>query len=307
MGSQGNHRGLLLSIRVSVLYFGILFALSLFLGFMFPFRKLYVTAGALDLLLYVLVRRTPKEDGRRNLILVYAFLSMVLGFSVVLGTYSRRSELAVAYNMLVTSLPMLFLDRPARMSAFIAGFTAFFCGMSFLFDKPDVMPHDIGNAIIISTISIMVNTYMIHTKAQKLVYERALYHQSEWDVLTGLRNRNSYEKRLKELPEKIQTGLAVVYADANGLHELNNDHGHDAGDQDRNETNRKLHAAQEAIRAQGWEIAAGVAYSEKEGLDVNALIRMAEHRMYQQKKAYYSETGHDRREHLPGDGKAEQK
>lgn len=335
-----NHRGLLLSIRVSVLYFGILFALSLFLGFMFPFRKLYVTAGALDLLLYVLVRRTPKEDGRRNLILVYAFLSMVLGFSVVLGTYSRRSELAVAYNMLVTSLPMLFLDRPARMSAFIAGFTAFFCGMSFLFDKPDVMPHDIGNAIIISTISIMVNTYMIHTKAQKLVYERALYFQSEWDALTGLRNRNSYEKRLKELPEKIQTGLAVVYADANGLHELNNDHGHDAGDQllqtvagtlqktfgrdaayriggdefvvllpdaDRNETNRKLHAAQEAIRAQGWEIAAGVAYSEKEGLDVNALIRMAEHRMYQQKKAYYSETGHDRREHLPGDGKAEQK
>ncbi len=42
-----NHRWLLLSICVSVLYFGILFALSLFLGFMFPFRKLYVTAGAL--------------------------------------------------------------------------------------------------------------------------------------------------------------------------------------------------------------------------------------------------------------------
>ena len=121
-----NHRGLLLSVRISILYYGILFVLSLFVGFMFPFQRLYVTAGALDIILYLLVRRTPKEDFGRNLILVYAFLSLILGFSVALGTYSRRSELAVAYDMFVTALPMLFLDRPSRLSAFIAGFTALF-------------------------------------------------------------------------------------------------------------------------------------------------------------------------------------
>ena len=335
-----NHGGLLLSVRISILYYGILFVLSLFVGFMFPFQSLYVTAGALDIILYLLVRRTPKEDFGRNLILVYAFLSLILGFSVALGTYSRRSELAVAYDMFVTALPMLFLDRPSRLSAFIAGFTAFFCGMSLLFDSPDVMPHDIGNAVIISTISIMVNTYMIHTKVQKLVYEQLLFFQSEWDVMTGLRNRNSYEKRLKELPEEVQTGLVAVYADANGLHELNNDHGHAAGDQllqavastlqktfgrdavyriggdefvvllpdaREEDTIRKLSTAQEALRSEGWEISAGVSASKKEGLDVPALIRTAEQEMYGQKRAYYSEAGHDRRGVRQRDRRPEEK
>ena len=72
--SEANHRGLLIAVRISTLYFVILFVLSLFVHAIFPFRKLYAVTGILDLVLYFLVRRTRREDGRRNLFLVYICL-----------------------------------------------------------------------------------------------------------------------------------------------------------------------------------------------------------------------------------------
>ena len=247
---------------------------------------------------------------------------------MLLGTYNRREELAVAYDMLITALPMLFIDRPGRLSAFLAGFTSFFCVMAFVFDNSEIVVHDIGNAVIITTISMMVNIYMIRTKVQELVYEEALFQQSEWDTLTGVRNRNSYEKRLKELPEKICRNLVIVYADGNGLHELNNMRGHNAGDHmlqavsstlqgtfgrdatyriggdefvvllpdaEEGEVLQKLSWAQKTLGEQGYEISAGEASGEKEGLDVASLIRVAEQAMYQQKREFYCREEHDRR------------
>lgn len=333
--SEENHRGLLIAVRISTLYFVVLFILSLFVHAIFPFRNLYAITGILDLVLYFFVQRTRREDGRRNLFLVYAFYTLILCFSVCLGTYSRRGELAVSYDMLITALPMLFIDRPGRLSAFLAGFTSFFCVMAFVFDNPDVVVHDIGNAVIITTISIMVNIYMIHTKVQALVYEAALFQQSEWDTLTGLRNRNSYEKRLKKLPENIRRNLVIVYADGNGLHELNNKSGHDVGDQmlqtvsstlqetfgrdatyriggdefvvllpdaEEKDVLQKLSVAQKAICKQGYEISAGEASADKESLDVAALIRMAEKAMYQQKREFYCRVEHDRRGQITKEG-----
>ena len=259
---------------------------------------------------------------------IYIFYTLILVFSVLLGTYNRREELAVAYDMLITALPMLFIDRPGRLSAFLAGFTSFFCVMAFVFDNSEIVVHDIGNAVIITTISMMVNVYMIRTKVQELVYEEALFQQSEWDTLTGVRNRNSYEKRLKELPEKICRNLVIVYADGNGLHELNNMRGHNAGDHmlqavsstlqgtfgrdatyriggdefvvllpdaEEGEVLQKLSWAQKTLGEQGYEISAGEASGEKEGLDVASLIRVAEQAMYQQKREFYCREEHDRR------------
>ena len=49
------------------------------------------------------------------------------------------------------------------------------------------------------------------------------------DSLTGLKNRNSYFKRLQEL-QKSQQALGVVYLDINGLKKANDTHGHTYGD-----------------------------------------------------------------------------
>ena len=57
-----------------------------------------------------------------------------------------------------------------------------------------------------------------------------LQEQGDRDKLTGLYNRNRYERDLPELLERYRAGLTCVYIDVNGLRELNNTKGHDLGD-----------------------------------------------------------------------------
>lgn len=57
-----------------------------------------------------------------------------------------------------------------------------------------------------------------------------LAYMSQVDELTGVMNRNSYETRIAELTGVTGAPIGCIYIDANGLHEINNHLGHDAGD-----------------------------------------------------------------------------
>ena len=57
-----------------------------------------------------------------------------------------------------------------------------------------------------------------------------LQEQGDRDTLTGMFNRNRYERDLPELFNKFQAALTCIYIDVNGLREMNNTKGHDLGD-----------------------------------------------------------------------------
>lgn len=60
---------------------------------------------------------------------------------------------------------------------------------------------------------------------------QTLAYMSQVDELTGVMNRNSYETRIAELTGATNNSIGCIYIDANGLHEINNHLGHDAGDE----------------------------------------------------------------------------
>lgn len=64
--------------------------------------------------------------------------------------------------------------------------------------------------------------------------KRELYNNAvkdrEYDVMTGLRNRFSYEHALLGYPQRKNDRISCVYIDIDGLHDFNNSHGHDEGD-----------------------------------------------------------------------------
>ena len=154
-----------------------------------------------------------------------------------------------------------------------------------------------------------------------------LEEKSELDALTGLRNRHCFEADLDALPAQPMRALTCVYADANGLRELNNGQGHEAGDRllravahalagafgaetsyriggdefaavvpdlEEGVAQRKLDAFQRAVAEQGYSCAAGLASSPWPA-DIPALLKIAEKRMYADKRRFYQEPGNDRR------------
>ena len=100
-----------------------------------------------------------------------------------------------------------------------------------MFVKEDyVLVADIIDVTVFGTISAVVCTYMMSLKCQRFLYARKVSILSETDLLTGLCNRNSYQHRLDTYSSMRNQVLSCVYADVNGLHEMNNTKGHAAGD-----------------------------------------------------------------------------
>jgi len=66
---------------------------------------------------------------------------------------------------------------------------------------------------------------------QLILNQQEVERLSSIDTMTGLLNRNSYNKyRAAANPEAVSR-LTAIYIDVNGLHGINNQLGHDAGDQ----------------------------------------------------------------------------
>lgn len=145
----------------------------------------------------------------------------------------------------------------------------------------------------------------------------------ERDSLSGLYNRNRYEMDLPDYQKRHHTSLACVYLDANGLHELNNNFGHEAGDRmlrtvgqtmqesfgsqhtyriggdefvafvlDREKAavEQMAQEMRESLQRQGIYVSIGVEW-QQEVRSMQELVREAEQKMYAEKTAYYRATG----------------
>lgn len=153
-----------------------------------------------------------------------------------------------------------------------------------------------------------------------------IQEQGDRDALTGLYNRNRYERELSEIYEQHKSSLACVYIDANGLHEINNTSGHDKGDEmlrtvageiekhfdteylyrtggdefvlfipDAGETDIK--AKSEALVSDLSKIEYHISVGfccDKDVSSISQLIKKAEQEMYDEKRKYYEKSRSDR-------------
>lgn len=152
-----------------------------------------------------------------------------------------------------------------------------------------------------------------------------IQEQGDRDALTGLYNRNRYERDLSGIYERNRSSLACVYIDANGLHEMNNTKGHDTGDEmlrtvagkirrhfdteyiyrtggdefvlfipdaDEEELRTQCEALSRDLTRSDYHISVGI-QRERDIRSISGLIKDAEQKMYAEKKKYYQE--HDRR------------
>lgn len=151
--------------------------------------------------------------------------------------------------------------------------------------------------------------------------------QGEKDVLTGLYNRNRYEADIPGLGRGFWKSLICIYMDADGLHELNNARGHEAGDrmlksvaeqlksrfgtkysyrvggdefvvfvpeQEEKSVLRLCGEMAELLEKEGYHISYGAEY-RKDVSSMGDMIKSAEKKMYKMKREYYEQGPHDRR------------
>lgn len=173
-------------------------------------------------------------------------------------------------------------------------------------------------------VGVILLSYLAYISWYLISARRSAFRMSVTDQVAGLFNRSAFEKYLNESEPHTFSHTVCVYIDVNGLHELNNKHGHEAGDKllqsvaeclraqfpddglyriggdefvvfskaDAAVCEARMQAVSSALAAQDYSISYGIAAQETtEGL--SDLVREADENMLKNKRRYYAE--HDRR------------
>lgn len=166
--------------------------------------------------------------------------------------------------------------------------------------------------------------------AERIVLEQ---ENAELDVMTGFGNRRSYVKALKKYASPLEPGLSYIAIDINGLKEVNDKYGHDAGDNliigaahcieacfgecarmyriggdefavlsTAGDIDGLLAAYERSMRlwsdGNSTELTASYGYAsvhDNPGASITELARIADEKMYASKALYYRRIGKDRR------------
>ena len=257
--------------------------------------------------------------------LVVIFIAMLYSFSINVSTLSNPTQTAGTFLAFMLTIPLLMILRPIENIGLIVLFEAVFSAMVLLVkENPAIRYTDIANGVIFAAISMIISTYMTCIAVENFVIKDRMTHLASFDQLTRLQNRNAYELSLPGYPARAAASLSCVYLDANGLHELNNQKGHDAGDRmlktvanalsgqfgsgdcfrvggdefiafapdvSPAELERKTAALRRTVEKSGYHASLGVSTRSVDGLDMYTLVKAAEKAMYQDKSEFYAATG----------------
>lgn len=151
---------------------------------------------------------------------------------------------------------------------------------------------------------------------------RSIKEMGMLDHLTGLLNRNCFQKAMERHEKNRDDSLACIYVDADGLHQLNNERGHSSGDQmlktvaealktefgtedtyriggdefvafscglQKKQVLQRVQHLKHTVLSHGYHISVGVEWRRAVPL-VFELVKQAESKMYSAKRRYYEET-----------------
>lgn len=169
-----------------------------------------------------------------------------------------------------------------------------------------------------------MSSYDMAMKYQNYYMKDKLVYMAEMDQLSHVKNRNCYIAHLYDYTKESKKSLACIYIDVNGLHDLNNNNGHEAGDHmlqfvagkikdifglehtyrvggdefvafsidcSEDSLKEKLSALTQAVETANYHIAVGYEYNTYSNFDIEAMVKNAEKKMYQAKRDYYIKIG----------------
>ena len=179
-----------------------------------------------------------------------------------------------------------------------------------------------------STLALKSVSFSFSMFFHNLFLYNTLKEQSEKDSLTGLQNRNRYERDLQKLRQIYRHSLSCIYVDVNGLHELNNTEGHEAGDRmlcavanqllkcfgeqhtyriggdeflvfspdiEKEEVERLCRELTDTLEREKIHVSVGVEWITGD-FSITDLIKTAEKKMYAAKRAFYTDNAEDHRQ-----------
>lgn len=272
----------------------------------------------------------------------YMVFFSLWGVSITLNDQLGGNGLTV-FIYIILLMAILLLMKPWQTALLLIGNFVLLNVLLPYFPDPTGLDNTFNyfmNSLFLVLAAIVINTTLYNSKIQTKRDEITIkkqYHQIEvsnamlsrealFDALTGLGNRNSFNRTVRQSGKDNISSFACIYIDVNGLHEINNYLGHQAGDVMLKTAARLLlenFSPEEIFRIGGDEFVvlcsnitqdrvvhridticrqtaeAGYSFSvgyewRDSNLDIRDIIQTAENDMRRKKGEYYSAQGGER-------------
>ncbi|MBQ7486327.1 MAG: GGDEF domain-containing protein [Clostridia bacterium] len=290
-------------------------------------RLIYTIMITISVMLCVMTKTLVPKHPSLSTIFAVTFIIAMYGYSFAVSLLHAEMPGVSAVAILLV-MPTLFNYRPIYMIILTIAAQVVYLLLSLMTKERALAMLDLWNCLFFGSIAVVLSIYQMKVKFRLFQQKRETKYLSETDLLTGAKNRNCFEKNAGRYQDTCKENLYCVYVDVNGLHELNNTFGHDAGDamlqtvasvviKAYGQTNtyriggdefiaftmdEGLDTVRNGIRSiikeienAGYSVSIGSACQNKDALEIPKLVKDAEGFMYNEKREYYANVTHDRR------------
>lgn len=337
--TEDNRRSVMTWSLSICLFWGVSLIFSFFSVSYASCRPVYIAAILLNLLSFIWARTLAKKRPRTldPCILLFKATLMGAGLGIALCQPHDRTVTLIAFAIIS---PTSFISRSISDIVLNLLVAAAYMLLARGVLDPEVYSWGLRNYLIFSVAGLLIGHFINRARFERFLYAEStatladiqmIYAYS--DQLTGLKNRRSYEEELRKLSGNVPADLCLIVADLNGLKEMNDTRGHDAGDRliagaakcltdafdntdgiyrtGGDEFCILLHGTEEEVASRlekldqlssGWNgsgisgisISIGFACS-RDYPDLKALEQAADQKMYASKRDFYLTHGMDRR------------
>lgn len=291
-----------------------------------PYAVSYFLFAVVYVLFSISSRTVLNTHPRWVLPFSYAFILSLYVLSAETTLLNQNNQ-ATSFMVFLVFSSALFSDRPVRMIVIMLAAMVVFCVLCVMYKSPEHAIPDIWNTATYGALGIFTCLYSNRIRMKGYLDAQLSRHLSETDVMTGVRNRNSYEIHADEYSQAAKDNLICIYADVNGLHEMNNTHGHKKGDAmlqtvasemaarfgtentyrfggdefislaadvPSEDVYRRIHELEDSLAQNQYHVSFGISETCAEGADMEKLLKDAEYRMREAKEQYYQAQGRTR-------------
>lgn len=236
--------------RHAALTFSLVTAIYLFIMVLVQFSKMHHFTGLCLLYLFYLIiflivsfllGIIPKYSKESIMPLTYLFM-ICLYVALIRISMMRVNRLAISFIIILVALPSLFSDVPWRLMVLTLGASLSYMISAYFFKDHQIASIDFWNILMFTFISMAMTYYLMYIRFRSYLENVRISFYGENDVLTHIKNRNKYETDVIMLEDDPPEVVTCIYIDADGLHTINNEYGHD-------ERDRMLQSISDSLRA----------------------------------------------------------
>lgn len=269
------------------------------------------------------------------------FIIQIAFAGVGIGTaLCNPGEKTVTFVATLLIAPIMFVEDtlPSVLIALASILACVFAGPQRM--GAEIYHWMLTDVLLYSFAGILFGYFINKSRFERYIYAESAVKLAElqtryayYDQMTGLQNRRAYSEQTEAFAKEMPSYCCIIMADVNGLKQINDTLGHEAGDElitgsaeclrqgfqgietiyrlggdefsviltDRNidtgkclEKMKKISSGWKGRHINGISISYGFATSE-EFSDIASIEKNADRRMYEYKRNYYQSAGKERR------------